>query len=73
MTECTYTVSKRKPDEYLAIGDLVVMPDGSVDMIDDVMYVTGFDGDEELSYKIGCNLYPFFAVDKLDDEYEDND
>ena len=64
MTECTYSVSKRTPGKRLAIDDLVVMPCGSVDIIEDVCDIADCDG-AVLSYKISGNWYPFFAVSAL--------
>ena len=65
MTECTYSVSKREPGKRLSIDDLVVMPCGSVDIIEDVRDITDQEGFAILSYKISGNWYPFFAVREL--------
>ena len=65
MTECTYSVSKREPGKRLAIDDLVVMPDGSVDIIESVCDISDQECDAILSYKISGNWYPFFAVRAL--------
>ena len=64
MSECTYSVSKRTPGERFAIDDLVVMPDGSVGIVEGVCDISCNDG-AVLSYKISGNWYPFFAVSAL--------
>lgn len=65
MTECAYSVSKRTPGKSLDVGDLVVMPDGSVDMINVVCDISDQECDAILSYNISGNWYPFFAVREL--------
>jgi hypothetical protein len=59
MTECTYSVSKRDPGKRLAIDDLVVMPCGSVDIIEDVRDITDQEGFGYLVLQDKWQLVPF--------------